>query len=107
LQRFAGTVALLIENLRTALGGEKVKTRSKTAAVMNAGAINPVFIKLAKLLRANDPETVNYFEVIQNDLCAALPYGDYEKLKRLIMAYELDKALKELTLTAAGLDIVL
>jgi len=107
LKRFAGTVALLIENLRTALGGKKAETEIKTAAVMDAGTIEPVFVKLAQLLRANDAETVNYFAAIQNDLRAALPYGDYEKLKKLITDYELDEALKELKSAAAGLGIVL
>jgi len=107
LKRFAGTVALLIENLRTALGGKKAETEIKTAAVMDAGAIEPVFVKLVQLLRANDAETVNYFVAIQDDLRAALPYGDYEKLKKLITDYELDEALKELKSAAAGLGIVL
>jgi len=107
LKRFAGTVALLIENLRTALSDMKAETEIKTAAVMDAGAIEPVFVKLAQLLRTNDAETVNYFAAIQNNLSAAIPSGDYEKLKRLISDYELDEALKELKSAAAGLGIVL
>jgi len=59
--------------------------------------------RLEALLMADDTEAVDYFESVEKDLSACMPAADYNNLKKFLVEYEFDAALRALNLIMQNL----
>ncbi|MBF0377162.1 MAG: hypothetical protein HQK72_06735 [Desulfamplus sp.] len=73
----------------------------------NGVDIEPLIIKLAALLKADDSEAVDYFESVKSNLLVAISIEEYENLEKALEGYELDNALNILQPFIDKFNIVL
>ncbi|MEQ8163850.1 MAG: response regulator, partial [Smithellaceae bacterium] len=102
-RRFADTLMLQIAGLRAHIGDVPGGSRSVPAGVVDSGLMKTIVSRLEALLMADDTEAVDYFESVEKDLSACMPAADYNNLKKFLVEYEFDAALRALNPTLQNL----